>query len=64
MNSTVEVAERDMLLERLVNLRTILPVMGEELANARREAARLRRENQALREQLRCEQRYRTPVHA
>lgn len=37
-------------LERLARLRRILPVLGEELATARREAARLRVENRKLAE--------------
>lgn len=39
---------RDHLLERLHHLRTIVPVFAEELANARRESARLRVENRRL----------------
>ena len=35
-------------LERLTRLRRILPLLGEELATARREAARLRVENRRL----------------
>jgi hypothetical protein len=35
------------------NLRTILPVLATELANARRQAAQLRVENRKLAEQLR-----------
>jgi hypothetical protein len=37
----------------LHNLRTILPVLAAELANARRQAAQLRVENRKLAEQLR-----------
>lgn len=39
-------------LERLTRLRRILPVLGEELATARREAARLRVENRRLAERI------------
>jgi hypothetical protein len=46
-------ADRDHLLDRLQNLRTIVPVLATELANARRQAARLRVENRKLAEQLR-----------
>lgn len=46
-------SDRDHLLERLHNLRTILPVMAAELASARRQAAQLRVENRKLKEQLR-----------
>ena len=45
--------ERDHLVERLHNLRTVLPVMAEELASARRQAASLRVENRRLVEQVR-----------
>jgi regulator of replication initiation timing len=40
------------ILERLMRLRTVLPAMGQELAAARREAARLRVENGRLRARL------------
>jgi hypothetical protein len=40
------------LLERLRTLRTILPAMATEVAIARREGARLRRENAKLRDLL------------
>ncbi len=46
-------SERDRPLERLHNLRTILPVMAAELASARRQAAQLLVENRRLKEQLR-----------
>jgi hypothetical protein len=45
--------DRDHLLERLRNLRAILPVLATELASTRRQAARLRVENRRLAEQLR-----------
>ena len=48
----VEAQERDMLLERLTNLRTIVPVFAEELASARRQLAGLRRENRLLQQRL------------
>jgi hypothetical protein len=40
------------LLERIRTLRTILPAMATEVAIARREGARLRRENATLRARL------------
>ena len=40
--------ETDYLLDRLHNLRVIVPVFAEELASARRQAACLRRENDLL----------------
>ncbi len=40
--------DRDHLLERLHNLRTVVPVFAQELASARRHAAQLRRENDRL----------------
>ena len=43
----------DRLYERLSHLSTILPVFAQELASARREAARLRVENARLAEELR-----------
>lgn len=46
-------SDRDHLLDRLDNLRTILPVLATELTNARRQAAQLRMENRKLTEQLR-----------
>jgi predicted nucleic acid-binding Zn-ribbon protein len=39
-------------LERLTRLRSMLPALGQELADARDEAAQLRIENRKLREQL------------
>lgn len=45
-------SERDQLLDRLSNLRTILPVFATELAAARRLAAQLRAENHRLTEQV------------
>jgi regulator of replication initiation timing len=40
------------MLERLTRLRMVLPAMGQELASARREAAKLRVENGRLRDRL------------
>jgi hypothetical protein len=40
------------LLERLRTLRSIVPAMATEVAIARREGARLRRENESLRNRL------------
>ncbi len=45
--------DREQLLDRLQNLRSILPVFATELAAARRQAARLRVENAQLVEQVR-----------
>ncbi len=47
-------AERDLLLERLDHLRGVLPVFAEELAIARRRAARLLAENERLERELQC----------
>ena len=44
--------DREQMLERLNNLRAILPIFARELANARREAARLRVQNRRLTEQI------------
>ena len=40
--------DREQMLERLNNLRAILPIFARELAKARREAARLRVQNRHL----------------
>jgi hypothetical protein len=40
--------EREQLLDRLQQLRSILPVFAQELAGARRQAAALRLENRGL----------------
>ena len=45
-------ADRDHLLDRLHNLRMIVPVFAQELASARRQAAALRVENRKLRERV------------
>jgi len=50
--SQAEAIERDQLLDRLRHLRKILPVFAEEMASARREAARLRVKNSRLLEQV------------
>ncbi len=52
-SATEQASERDYLLERLQNLRAVLPVFAQELASARRQAAQLRLENAGLTEQLR-----------
>lgn len=52
-------AGREQLLDRLQNLRAILPLFAEELANARRQSARLRVENGELLDQVRRLQRRR-----
>jgi hypothetical protein len=48
-----EAHERDQMLDRLRNLRRVLPVLAQEMAAARRQAARLRRDNRRLSEQVR-----------
>jgi hypothetical protein len=40
------------ILDRLARLRLVLPALGEELATARREAAKLRIENSKLKNRL------------
>jgi len=52
--------ERDHLLGRLENLRTIVPVFAHEFASARRQTAALRLENSRLLERIRELQRKRT----
>jgi predicted nuclease with TOPRIM domain len=47
-----EARDREQLLERLNKLCAILPIFARELANARREAARLRVQNRRLTEQI------------
>jgi len=60
MSSGIDRAsEREHLLDRLQNLRAILPVFAQELASARRQTARLRLENAVLTEQVRELQRKR-----
>lgn len=56
-------ANRDHLLDRLHNLRTIVPVFAQELASARRQAAALRVENRKLRERVQQLQRAYGPSH-
>lgn len=55
--TTSRAGDREHLLERLHNLRTILPVFAQELAGGRRQAARLRVENGRLAEEVRRLQR-------
>ncbi len=40
------------ILDRLARLRLVLPALGQELASARREAAKLRIENGRLKDRL------------
>jgi hypothetical protein len=47
------VGERDQLLDRLGSLRRVLPVLAQEMAAARRQAAHLRIDNRRLAEQVR-----------
>lgn len=55
-----ERGEREYLLDRLHNLRRIVPVFAEELASARRQSAALRVENRRLLERIRQLQEGRT----
>jgi hypothetical protein len=51
--ATTEATERDQLLDRLRSLRRVLPVLAQEMAAARRQAAHLRVDNRRLTEQVR-----------
>jgi predicted nuclease with TOPRIM domain len=48
-----EAHEREQMLDRLSNLRRVLPALAQEMAVARRQAARLRSDNRRLAEQVR-----------
>jgi hypothetical protein len=48
-----EAQEREQLLDRLGSLRRVLPVLAQEMASARRQAARLRTDNRRLSAQVR-----------
>jgi hypothetical protein len=48
-----EAWERDQLLDRLRSLRRVLPVLAQEMAAARRQAAQLRIDNRRLTDQVR-----------
>ena len=48
-----EALEREQMLDRLSNLRRVLPALAQEMAAARRQAARLRSDNRRLAEQVR-----------
>jgi regulator of replication initiation timing len=48
-----EALDRDALLDRLHQLRTVLPAFAQELADVRRAAARLRTDNRRLRAEVR-----------
>ena len=50
--SSANAIDRDHLLDRLHNLRVIIPVFAQELASARRQSAALRVENRKLRERV------------
>ncbi len=54
--------DREQLLDRLRNLRTIVPVFAQELSSARRQVTRLRVENGTLLEQVRLLQRQRADI--
>ncbi len=56
--------EREHLLDRLAQLRAILPAFAEELATARRQTAALRIENRGLLAEVRRLQRQRGETHA
>lgn len=47
-SSTTEALDREALLDRLHQLRTMLPVFAQELADVRRAAAKLRVDNRRL----------------
>jgi len=57
----VDAAEQDHIRDRLQNLRTVVPVLAEELASARRQTAELRRENDRLVQRIRDLQRSSSP---
>lgn len=48
-----EAWEREQLIDRLRSLRRVLPVLAQEMASARRQAARLKTDNRRLAEQVR-----------
>jgi hypothetical protein len=48
-----QVREREQLTDRLRSLRRVLPVLAQEMASARRQAAHLRLDNRRLTEQVR-----------
>ena len=50
---TSESSDRDQMLDRLRHLRRVLPVLAQEMASARRQAAKLRTDNRRLAEQVR-----------
>jgi hypothetical protein len=54
-----ELGDREHLIDRLQNLRAIVPVFAQELASARRQEARLRLDIARLAEQVRQLQRQR-----
>lgn len=45
--------EREQLIDRLRSLRRVLPILAQEMASARRQAARLAVDNRRLNEQVR-----------
>lgn len=51
--AVTDAGERDQLLDRLGSLRRVLPVLAQEMAAARRQAAHLRIDNRRLAEQVR-----------
>lgn len=51
--AVTEAWERDQLLDRLRSLRRVLPVLAQEMAAARRQAAQLRIDNRRLTDQVR-----------
>jgi len=59
--SRAEAIDRQQLLDRLADLRRVVPVFARELVSARRQAAQLRAENGWLIEQVRQLQRGRAP---
>jgi hypothetical protein len=52
-DAAAEAREREQLLDRLRSLRRVLPVLAQEMAAARRQAAHLRLDNRRLTDQVR-----------
>jgi hypothetical protein len=52
-DAATEAREREQLLDRLRSLRRVLPVLAQEMAAARRQAAHLRLDNRRLTDQVR-----------
>jgi hypothetical protein len=52
-DAATQAREREQLLDRLRSLRRVLPVLSQEMAAARRQAAHLRLDNRRLSDQVR-----------